>query len=118
MTRTKRRNKYNARRTIVDNHTFDSKKEAERYMILRSRQDSGEISSLVIHPKYELQPAFVHVQSGKKIRAINYYGDFEYMDNDYNLIVEDVKGVETPVFKLKRKLFLRQYPHIIFRIIK
>ena len=33
-----------------------------------------------------------------------------------NLIVEDVKGLKTPVYKLKRKLFLNKYgSDIIFK---
>ena len=115
---TERRHKYNARKTTVDNVTFASKREAERYRELKLLHDAGEITLLELQPKFELQPAFRHRQSGKMIRAINYIADFEYMDNDYNHIVEEVKGKETEVFRIKRKLFLRQYPHIIFRIIK
>ena len=111
-----RRNKYNARKVTIRGHTFDSQKEADRYLVLLSRHQAGEITMLEIHPKYELQPAFMH--RGKKIRAINYEADFEYMDNDYNHIIEDVKGFETPVFKLKHKMFLRQYPHVDFRIVR
>ena len=85
-------------------------------MVLKSRHDDGEITMLEVHPKFELQPSFKY--KGKTIRAITYSADFEYMDNDYNHTVEDVKGVETEVFRIKRKLFLRQNPHIIFRIVK
>ena len=113
-----RRGKYNARKTTVDNVVFASKRESERYKELKLLHAAGKITLLELQPKFELQPAFRHRQSGKMIRSINYIADFEYMDNDYNHIVEDVKGAETEVFRIKRKLFLRQYPHIDFRIVK
>ena len=114
--RMSRRSKYNARPVTIKGITFDSQKEADRYLVLLSRHQEGEITMLEVHPRFELQPAFTH--KGKKYRAINYEADFEYIDNDYNHVVEDVKGVETPVFKLKMKMFLRQYPHIDFRIVR
>ena len=111
-----RRNKYNARKVTIKEHTFDSQKEADRYLVLLSRHQAGEITMLEVHPRFEVHPAFMH--KGKKIRAINYEADFEYMDNDYNHIIEDVKGIETPAFKLKKKLFLRAYPHVDFRVVR
>jgi len=112
-----RSNKYNNRRVEIHGHKFDSQKEADRYLILYSRVQSGEISSLEIHPRYEIQPAFTD-NKHKKHRAIYYEADFEYMDNDYGLIVEDVKGFKTAVFKIKMKMFLRQYPFVDFKIVK
>ena len=112
-----RRNKYNARKTIINGITFDSKREAERYMVLKSRHDAGEITLLEIHPKFELIPSFKD-SKGETHRAITYTADFEYMDNAYNHVVEDVKGVETDVFKIKKKLFIREYPFIDFRIVR
>ena len=34
------------------------------------------------------------------------------------MVVEDVKGKETDVFKLKHKLFEKKYPDLTLRIIK
>ena len=105
-----------ARKVTIRGNKFDSQKEADRYLVLLSREQAGEITLLEIHPRFEIHSAFEH--RGEKIRAINYVADFEYMDNDYNHTVEDVKGVETAVFKIKRKMFLRAYPHIDFRIVR
>jgi hypothetical protein len=69
---------------------------------------------LRVHPRYELQPAFTDA-SGKKHRAIVYEADFEYEDRSdvvWRVRVEDVKGAETQVFKIKRKMFLFKYPHL------
>ena len=112
-----RKNKYNARKTEINGITFDSKKEAERYLVLLSRHQAGEITMLKVHPKFELMPGF-RDSKGKAHRAINYFADFEYITDDLVHTVEDVKGMLTDVFRLKHKLFLRAYPHIDFRIVK
>lgn len=110
---TERRAKYNARPTEIDGQRFDSQAEARRYEELRLLQRAGVIHDLVIHPRFELQPAFE--TDGKRHRAIYYEGDFQYRE-DGRLVVEDVKGVETVLFKLKVKLFLYKYPKVELRI--
>jgi len=54
---------------------------------------------------------------GKTVRSIVYKADFEYLE-DGQTIIEDVKGVQTPVFKLKMKLFLTGYPKLVLRLSK
>lgn len=49
-----KRNKYGAKKTVVDGITFDSKREAQVYGELKLREKAGEIYDLEIHPKYEL----------------------------------------------------------------
>ena len=111
------RNKYNAQKTEINGIIFDSKREAERYLELLALQQAGEITLLEIHPRFELQQAFKD-SNGKRQRAITYEADFEYMDNNYTHTVEDVKGFETDVFKIKKKIFMYQYPFIDFRIVR
>ena len=85
----------NARKTEAHGVLFPSKKEANRYVELKLLERAGKISGLKsekTHRKeltFELQPAFVHFKSGKKIRAINYWGDFSYIENG-QLVVEEV----------------------------
>ena len=98
--------KYNARKTTIDGITFDSKAEAARYQDLRLLEQSGYISELVLQPIFELQPGFEH--DGKRERPITYIADFRY-EQDGKVIVEDVKGMRTREFNLKRKLFLYTY---------
>lgn len=98
--------KYNARKTVIDGITFDSKREAARYTELKLLERAGEIDALTAHPVYTLVDAFVC--RGKRERAIKYIGDFQYVENG-NLVCEDVKGVQTKVFAIKRKLFLLRY---------
>lgn len=96
------RNKYHNKKIIVDGFKFDSKKEANRYIKLKKMVDTEEISNLKLQPKYELQEKYIN-NKGEHIRAITYKADFEYLEND-KLIIEDVKGMKTDVYKIKKKL--------------
>lgn len=98
--------KYHSRKAVVDGITFDSKKEAARYVELKCLEKNGEIINLVLQPRFVLQPSFKH--KGKTLRAITYVADFSYQKGA-EVIVEDTKGYETDVFKLKEKIFLRKY---------
>lgn len=108
--------KYGNHKTVLDGVTFDSRAEAAHYEFLRARLLNGEITELRIHPRYTLQDGFKNAD-GKWERAILYEADFEYFERGHCVVV-DVKGVETAVFKLKRKLFLKRYPQFKFRIEK
>lgn len=103
--------KYNARKVTLDGYTFDSKKEAERYVYLKLLESAGEIFNLELQPRFELQEAFKH--NGKTIRKIEYVADFRYTDKNGATVVEDVKGMQTDVYKLKRKLFLKRYGELV-----
>jgi hypothetical protein len=100
--------KYNSKKTKVGNYEFASKKEALRYVYLKDLLDRGQITHLEIQPKYVLLEAFV-TNEKKKIRAMHYIADFAYINEQGQSIVEDVKGFETPDFKLKKKFFLWRY---------
>lgn len=106
--------KYKNTKVEVDGHKFDSKKEAKRYEQLKALEAEGKISELELQPVFLLQDSFVC--DGKKERAIKYIADFQYYDYETDqYIVEDVKGMKTDVYKLKRKLFLYQYPQYVFK---
>ncbi len=101
--------KYHNQKTTIDGITFDSKKEAKRYTVLRSLQEGGYIRGL------ELQVPFELVPKGNGERAVKYIADFTYYDVEKQVaIVEDVKGYKTDVYKLKRKLFKYRYPEYEF----
>ena len=98
--------KYKNDRTEIDGFKFDSKKEAEYYLILKDREKYGEIRYLRLQYPVEIQPAFTDKQ-GNKIRAITYKADFYFYDvklKAWRII--DVKGFKTEVYKLKKKLLL------------
>ena len=96
-----RKHKYNAKPKIVDGIRFASTREAKRYAELKLLRRGGKINSLEIQPKYPLEV------NGVKI--CTYIGDFRYFDRIGVLHVEDVKGIITPIFKLKAKLMLACY---------
>ena len=102
--------KYNSRKTVIDDITFDSKKEAKRYVELKKKQDEGEITDLRLQVPFELVPSFTIEIDGKKRkrRNIRYIADFVYYENGQK-IVEDVKGRKTEIYKLKKKLFEYKY---------
>lgn len=94
--------KYNAIPTHVDGLRFASKREAKRYNELKLMERGGEIIGLEIQPKF---PLIVNKQ-----KLGSYIGDFRYRDTATgDLIVEDVKGVATPVYRLKKKLIKALY---------
>lgn len=93
--------KYNNTKIRVDGRLFDSKAEAARWQELQLLERAGEIKELERQVEYELIPK----QKGE--RAVKYIADFRYIDHDGKTVVEDTKGVKTPVYILKRKLMLR-----------
>ena len=108
--------KYNAKKTEVDGITFDSKIEAMRFTQLRLLERAGEISDLVLQPEFQILRGWISPETGEKVRSRFYIGDFQYLDvNSQQLIVEDVKGMETTEFRLKWDLVKSQYPEFIFR---
>ncbi|HFU6418556.1 TPA: DUF1064 domain-containing protein, partial [Listeria monocytogenes] len=104
---TSTRNKYNAKKVVIDNIKFDSKAEAAYYQQLKLLKMSGEVVSFDLQPEFILQDSFV--KNGKKYHAIKYRADFlvRYKDGHEELI--DVKGMLTNEFILKRKLFEMRY---------
>ena len=104
--------KYGNKKTVIDGITFDSKKESERYLMLKDMLKNKEIEDLQLQPKFLLQDSFKY--NGKTEKKIYYIADFTYK-REGKLVVEDVKVKKTDVYKLKRKLFLYKYTDIDFR---
>lgn len=99
------RNKYNAKRTTIDGIRFDSQAEGNRYLVLKSRQQAGEISDLKCHPRFRLIDGQDH--NGKHYYPANYKADFQYQEGG-KTIVEDVKSkaTKTTAFMLRLKIWL------------
>jgi len=96
------RSKYGAVPTVVDGIRFDSKKEARRYQELRLLEKAREIEDLTLQPIFSLKASLGTVGE--------YRGDFCYTDLRTGLrVVEDVKGVDTPLSKWKRRHVKAQY---------
>ncbi len=99
----RRANKFRAVKTVVDGATFASKAEARRYNELRLMERAGDISRLELQPKFP-----VHING---VLVCTYIADFAYFTSSQR-VVEDVKGVKTPVYRLKKKLVEAVYPGV------
>ena len=94
------RSKYGNRRTYVDGIAFDSAKEATRYKVLLILQGQGHIQHLILQPRFDLVV--------NEVKIATYTADFQYVE-DGEFIVEDVKGVRTRDYQIKKKLLKALY---------
>ncbi|EHG2773855.1 DUF1064 domain-containing protein [Listeria monocytogenes] len=105
--RTSTRNKYNAKKVVIDDIKFDSKAEAAYYQQLKLLKMTGEVVSFDLQPEFILQDSFV--KNGKKYHAIKYRADFLVLYKDGHEELIDVKGMLTKEFRIKQKLFELRY---------
>jgi len=96
-----KRSKFGAVRTTVDGITFASKLEAARWGQLKLMERAGEIRDLRRQVRHGLIG-----YDGKKV--CTYIADFDYVTKHGLPVTEDTKGVITPVFRIKSKLFAQQ----------
>lgn len=99
--------KYHSKRTECDGIMFDSKREATHYAFLKELEKMGEIRDLRRQVKYLLIEG-KRWSNGKKHRDTYYIADFVYRQNGKE-VVEDVKGYQTRVYKLKKELMKDRY---------
>lgn len=94
----------NKKATAADGEKFDSLAELHRWSHLKMLQRAGHIAGLRRQVAFELVPSVKFAGAARARPAIRYVADFVYTEGGME-VVEDVKGVETPEFKLKRHLF-------------
>lgn len=104
-----RTSKYNAKKVEIDGIKFDSKAEGEYYLHLKQQVTERQILGFERQKRMLLQEGFSVEGVKGKIRPIFYVVDFIVTENDGTITYIDVKGVETDVFKLKKKLFMKRY---------
>jgi len=92
--------KYGAKPVVIDGHRFASTAEGNRYAALKLQERAGEISNLRLQVRHHLS-AWGHP-------ICVYVSDFDYVTKAGMPVTEDVKGVATPAFVLKSKLFRAQ----------
>lgn len=93
--------KYHNQKIHINGETFDSKKEYNRYVELLYMEKGHIITDLHRQVEFLLIPT--QNICGETVRRAVYVADFTYRIGD-KLVVEDVKGFKTDVYKLKRKL--------------
>ena len=111
-----RGNKYGNHKVKLSGELYDSRAEAIRGEELRALEAAGEIYNLRRQVPFELLPAQREKdregKRGGKIkgkiieRAVSYVADFVYVNKDGFQVVEDVKGLKTKDYILKRKMML------------
>lgn len=111
-------NKYHSKKFTSGGHSFDSKKEYNRWTELQLLEKAEKITDLRRQVKYVLIPAQYGpsktgprggIKRGPLLeRECSYIADFVY-EKDGQTVVEDVKGVRTKDYIIKRKLMLERY---------
>lgn len=92
------RHKFNAVRCESDGVKFASKKELKRYLELKSLKQQGEIIFFLMQTPFHL-PA-----------SVKYVCDFQVFWANGDITFEDVKGMKTPIYILKKKQVENIYP--------
>lgn len=89
------KSKYNARKTTIDGIAFDSKAEGRFWTeYVKPLWRSGQISGVILQPGYDVEIDGTFV--------CRYHADFQWIEEGQIRIV-DVKGVQTPEFKIKAR---------------
>lgn len=97
--------KYSNKKTVIGDVSFDSRAEARRWGDLKLMERAGLIAGITLQPSYELAPSVKFTGATRAKPALRYVGDFAYTDLKTGLLViEDVKGVQTEAFIIKRHL--------------
>jgi hypothetical protein len=114
----KARSKYGAVRTTVDGISFHSAKEARRYGELKLLERARKIAGLELQPEYLLSVDDGVFPTAAKVLLGRYRADFRYRTvpkphEDTEIIVEDVKGFKTPLYRWKKKHVEAQYGVVI-----
>ena len=104
--------KYFGEKIVVDDETYDSLNEYERWRGLKLLERDGKITELKRKVKYVLVPT-QRDESGKLVEhEVSYIADFEYI-LDGKKVVEDStdygRGASYQLFSIKRKLMLHKF---------
>lgn len=100
--------KYRNIKTTVDGIQFDSKAEAARWGELKLMERAGLIRDLKRQQSFELAPS-VKFEGAKRAQpALRLIVDFTYYEGERR-IAEDVKGVVTTAFTIKRHLLKAEW---------
>ena len=113
-----------SKKVTYEGITFDSEMECEFYKVLKTLESDGRLKDLSHHVVFPLVGPYVVSPSkslsdlldveglplDKTVEGVNYEADFVYVDTKTDeKVVIDVKGILTPDFKIKKKLFETVY---------
>lgn len=116
------KSKFHAYKAMVDGIQFDSLNESRYYVYIKQVRDSQQETEHGKLLSFEMQVPFIivpsHIKNGHRIRKMEYLADFVLCYEDGTKRVIDVKGVETDVFKLKKKFVEYVYPEVTIECLK
>ena len=97
--------KYRNKPCTVGAEKYRSQRERDRHQALVLLQKAGQIAGLAREVKFELAPGIQIAGEPRKRPAVRYVADFVYSDvRSGAVVVEDAKGMATPVYRLKKHL--------------
>lgn len=100
----KKKTKYSNKKITNRFGTFDSEREWSRFKILRTWERVGVITNLRRQVTFELVPGVkLHGETRAK-PAIRYVADYVYNNEFGEEVIEDAKGVQDKVYRLKKHL--------------
>jgi hypothetical protein len=106
--------KYKNIHQIYNGISYHSKKEAQYAHFLDLEKKRGKIKEWKRQVKISLDVNGNHIA--------NYFCDFEVLTADDSVQLHEVKGFETEVYRLKRKLleatYLKDHPEVEYIVIK
>lgn len=97
-------NKYYNKKIVIDNITFDSQREGNRYLIYKDEKYKGRIRD------FKLQVRYKFIINGSLVTS--YIADFVLLHLNGSQEVIDVKSDATrklPVYRIKKKLMKAIY---------
>lgn len=107
-----RPSKYGSRKQTVDGITFDSRREATRYSVLRLEERAGRIRDLELQQPYAIYVPKFSQGSTRDVVAVvlvaAWRSDFRYIRNGVT-VIEDAKGFRNRLYRLKKKCVEAQY---------
>lgn len=108
--------KYGNVKTTVDGIVFDSLLEASHYRILKGLVEKGYVT------RFDRQEKIILIKGFKRRnethRAVTMLPDFTvYMPCGAKVYLES-KGIETPDYKIKKKLLYHLYPNVCYVLVK
>lgn len=110
---TPKRSKYRNVKTQVDGIVFDSKKEAEHWLVLKAQQSLGDIIGLERQRKFTIYlPDMTRPGPYEALAQLcDYVSDFSFRDLSDRLHVQDCKSkaTRTTVYMLKKRAMMLQY---------
>lgn len=98
----KKQQKYGAKRTKHAGYSFASKIEAQHFAELQLLQRTGEVKEIQCQAQVVLSEA-----------AIIYKPDFKVTFSDGRIEYHEVKGFETPEWRIKRRLWIAYGPGVL-----